>query len=149
MWLPNPRLQRTRWRSPLSRQPLGLGRLRLARVSFLAFVAFVGMTQYSDVVWTAPGDVQVIVIDRDGSAIGGVSIELRPLEKDARVLWTTTDSNGRAALKDVPRGQYLLTFELSGFVKCSIGPFEMSSRGEDHIHLPEFKVMMNPIRLDG
>ena len=135
--------------SPLSREPLGRGRSSLARVSVLALFVFAGITPYADVVWTAPGEIRVVVIDRDGSAIVGVSIELCPQEKGGSTRRMTTGVDGHAVLKEVPGGEYMLKFYLSGFVTCSIGPFEMRSGDEENPHLPEFKVMMNPIRLDG
>ena len=43
-------------------------------------------------------------------------------------------------------GDYVLTFEIAGFATCSIGPIKMRARESESPELPEFVVMMNPVR---
>ena len=61
----------------------------------------------------------------------------------------TSDPKGRAAFGGVSPGAYILKFQLSGFAPSSIGPITMRAEEQENPKLPEFVVMMNPVRWVG
>jgi hypothetical protein len=158
VWLPNMRMQRTRrlaslgrslrsLGSPLTRKPLGAGRSIPVKAAFLA-LAILAMSD-SPVVWTAPGEIRVVVVDRDAAALPGVAVTLLAGSRQEPERVTITDSKGHASFSDVPVGEYTLRFQISGAAECSIGPFTMRAGPHDNPWLPEFRVVMNPIRWVG
>jgi len=96
-------------------------------------------------VWTAPGEIRVVVVDRDSAALPGVTVTLLagPHQEAERV--AVTDSKGRVRFSEVPVGEYTLRLQISGAAECSIGPFTMRAGPHDNPWLPEFRVVMNPI----
>jgi hypothetical protein len=142
------RLQRIRSlpaldRSPLMRESPGGGSHRVATVAALAFL-ILGMAGGSTVVWTKPGELHARVIDRDGQPVSGVTVTLRTPE---RVLDTKiSDSKGRVEFVGLNAGDYTLGFEISGFASSSIGPVRLRARPAENPELPEFVVMLNPVR---
>jgi hypothetical protein len=103
------------------------------------------MAQKPAVTWTKPGEIRVILIDREEAPIPGVTVTLVPNDRHANPRVATANSKGRAGFVDVPPGEYTLRFQLSGFAECSVGPFSMKSSTAENPRLPEFIVMMNPL----
>ena len=145
---PNKRVQRTRLRSPLTRHPLGGGSIMVARVAAMALL-IMGMSSGSAIVWTKPGELRMVVVDRDGKPIPGVSVELKATTDGSPHRTMISDTKGRAAFGGVSPGAYILTFELSGFAPSSIGPITMRGEERENPQLPEFLVTMNPVRWAG
>src|SRR6476659_6436892 len=63
--------------SPLNARPLDAGRISMAQV-VLAAVLLMGMSRGPGIVWTKPGDLRVVVVDRDSVPIPGVTVTLSP-----------------------------------------------------------------------
>jgi len=112
----------------------------MARVA-LAAVLLMGMSRGPAIIWTKPGDLRVVVVDRDSVPIPGVTVTLSPAAQKPLV----TDSRGRVEFTGLGGGSYSLTFELSGFARTTLGPVEMRSSAQENPRLPEFLVVMNPI----
>ena len=117
----------------------------VARVAVLALL-IMGMSPGSPIVWPNPGEIRVVVIDRDGLPIVGVTVELTATTGTPRRIMVT-DPKGRAGFDGVKAGDYILRFTLSGFANCSIGPVTMRADRDGSVELPEFLVMMNPVRV--
>jgi hypothetical protein len=117
------------------------------KVALLA-VALLAMSGPSTV-WTEPGEIRVVVMEPDSTALPGVAVTLLAGSKQEAERIAITDSNGRVKFSDVPVGEYTLRFQLSGFAECSIGPFTMRARREDNPWLPQFRLIMNPIMWAG
>jgi hypothetical protein len=117
----------------------------VARVAALALL-IMGMSPGSPIVWTNPGEIRVVVVDRDGLPVVGVTVELAAVAGPSRRI-VVTDPKGRGSFDGVKAGDYVLRFELSGFATCSIGPITMRADRGENPELPEFLVMLNPIRV--
>ena len=117
----------------------------VARVAALALL-IMGMSPGSPIVWTNPGEIRVVVVDRDGLPVVGVTVELTAVSGPSRRI-VVSDPKGRASFDGVKAGDYVLKFELSGFATCSIGPITMRADRDENPELPEFLVMLNPIRV--
>ena len=118
----------------------------MAQVAGLALL-LLGMAQSSEIVWLKPGQLRATVIQRDGTPVPGVAVELNGGEAGSAQRVAITDPKGHAGFDDVPAGEYTLTFQLSGFATCSIGPFTMRRIASENPELPAFVVMMNPVRV--
>ena len=117
----------------------------VAKVTVLALL-IMGMSPSSPVVWTKPGEIRVVVVDRDGQPISGVTVELSATALGSARRTMISDPKGGAGFGGVSAGDYMLTFQLSGFAPCSIGPITMRADKAGSPELPEFLVMMNAIR---
>ena len=148
---PNPRVQRTRVArcarpgSPLTRHPLG-GRKALIVGATAIVIALVGAVKTSEVKWTKPGEIKIVVVDRDSEPVPGATVVLSD-SASAHQRSVITDANGRAAFSGVSRGDYLVKVDLSGFATYTIGPFRMRADSSENPELPEFVVMLNPLRV--
>jgi hypothetical protein len=120
----------------------------MVRVAALALL-IMGMSSGSAIVWTKPGELRVVVVDRDGKPIPGVTVGLKATADGLPHRAMISDPKGRAAFGGVSPGAYILTFELSGFAPSSIGPITMRAEERENPQLPEFVVMMNPVRWAG
>ena len=147
---PNKRVQRTRVArcarpgSPLTRHPLGHGRA-FSTIVVVAALLLTGMAKKGEIVWSKPGEIRLVVVDRESVPIPGTTVTLSKVGNDQSQAVVISDKVGRASFSGVLPGDYVLRFELSGFVTCSLGPFRMRSTSEEDPVLPEFVVMMNPI----
>jgi hypothetical protein len=117
----------------------------VARVAVLALL-IMGMSPSLPIVWTNPGEIRVVIVDRDNLPIVGVTVELTAIAGPSRRI-VVSDPKGRAGFDGVRAGDYVLKFELSGLATCSIGPITMRADRGENPALPEFLVMMNPIRV--
>lgn len=115
-----------------------------ARVAGLALL-LMGMAYQPTVVWTEPGELRVVVVDREGVPMPGVVVELFSVPDGGSHRAAVSNPKGRAGFGDVGPGEYILRFQLSGFAPCSIGPITMRSVETENPQLPEFVVTMNPI----
>jgi Carboxypeptidase regulatory-like domain len=100
-----------------------------------------GLSRGPDVVWTKPGELRVVVVDRDSVPVRGVTVTLHPAAQKPAV----TDGRGRVEFTGLPGGEYSLIFELSGFARTTLGPVKMRRLQDENPHLPEFVVIMNPV----
>ena len=147
---PNPRVQRTRpcaslRGSPLTRHPLG-GRKALIVGAAAIVIALVGAVTTSEMKWTKPGEIKIVVVDRDSEAVPGATVVLSDSD-GGHQRPVITDANGRAGFSGVSRGDYLVKVDLSGFATYTIGPFRMRADSSENPELPEFVVMLNPLRV--
>ena len=104
---PNTRLQRTRMRSPLSRQALGNARSIVAAVALVIFTCalFAGCaTSLSKQV----SSLTVLATDAEGSPIPGITISATHVRTVTRTE-TTTDKAGRARLEGLEPGRWLVS----------------------------------------
>ena len=131
--------------SPLTRSPLDVGSSMVTKVAVFALL-IMGVSPSSPVVWTKPGEIRVVVVDRDRLPIPGVTVELSATVPGSAPRTMISDPKGRAGFDGVSAGDYMLTFQLSGFAPCSIGPITMRADKAGSPELPEFLVMMNQIR---
>jgi hypothetical protein len=104
-----------------------------------------GMSGDTPVAWTKPGELRAVVVDRSGQPIPGVTATLRSGTEAIRT--EVTDTKGSVAFVGLSPRDYTLTFEIAGFATSSIGPVRMRARESENPELPEFVVMMNPIRV--
>jgi hypothetical protein len=109
---PNPRLQRTRMRSPLSRQPLG----GMGKVSLVAVVILVGLGSAVASQWmsTDPGNLTVWVLDAEGRGLPGAVVILRRAA-GPDVARTVAGPKGDVLFPSVLIGDYEVRCELTGF----------------------------------
>ena len=105
---PNPRVQRTRVArcarpgSPLTRHPLG-GRKALIVGATAIVIALVGAVKTSEVKWTKPGEIKIVVVDRDSEPVPGATVVLSD-SAGGHQRSVITDANGRAGFSGVSRG---------------------------------------------
>jgi Carboxypeptidase regulatory-like domain len=123
---------------------LDAGRISMAKV-VLAAALLMGMSRGPGIVWTKPGDLRVVVVDRASVPIPGVTVTFSPAAQKALV----TDSRGRVEFTGLVEGEYSLTFELSGFARMTLGPVGMRSSATENPRLPEFLIVMNPVMVVG
>ena len=85
------------------------GCLRLSSLLLVLLSACPVLAQYS-------GNIQGVISDPAGAAIGGASVELR--NADTGVMTTiTTSESGNYRFSSLPPGNYVLTAEAKGFRK--------------------------------
>jgi hypothetical protein len=113
----------------------------------VAALLLTGMAKKGEIVWSKPGEIRLVVVDRESVPIPGVAVTLSKVGDDQSQAIVISDKGGRASFSRVVPGEYVLRFELSGFARCSLGPFRMRSTSEEDPVLPEFVVMMNPIKV--
>ena len=142
---PNPVLHRIRLRRGV-KSTLGAGKRRVAQVAGLALLVL-GMAKPSEVVWLKPGELRATAVERDGTPIPGVTVELMTGEAGRAQRVAITDPKGNAGFDQVASGEYVLKFQLSGSATCSIGPFAMRATANENPELPAFVVLMNPVRV--
>jgi hypothetical protein len=110
-------------------------------------LALFGVATPQNIIWTRPGEISAVVIQRDQSPLPGVTVTLSSVGagRSERNRTQVTGMDGKIRFKDLEPGQYLLNFQLSGFADTAIGPVALRSRAQENPRLPEFLVMLNPI----
>jgi len=102
----------------------------------------------ADVRWSAPGELRAVVVGRDSIPLPGVAVTVAGTGLAAAVQRPTviTSADGSARFANLPAGEYVIRFELSGFATMSIGPVTVRSASQENPRLPEFLVVLNPVQ---
>ena len=102
--LPNPRLQRTRMRVPLSRKPLGNGKALTRRLAIVAAVLILAVACWR-VAPPRAASISVVVTDPAGSVIAGVKVTAH-LAGVQGAHERVTDAQGRALFEGLKAGDW-------------------------------------------
>src|SRR6185295_13032686 len=120
-------------------------RIRILVVAGLALVAS-AVSPADEIVWTPPGALRFVVVDRDMRPVAGVPVTATAVATGGPAeAMTITDAKGRAGFSGLSPREYVIRFDLSGFAPASIGPVRVKSSPEENPRLPEFLVVLNPI----
>lgn len=97
--------------------------------------------------WSPPHQIRAVAVDRDSRPVAGVTVTVRAVGVDRvdRTLVELTDSRGAVAFRRVPRGRYVISFQLSGFADTAVGPIPVQDSISESPRIPELRVMLNPV----
>jgi len=155
---PNPRLQRTRMRSPLSRQPLGGHDHQRFLVSLFFCLCFLGAANCS--MAPAPADEAkssalacrghrstilpalerrslhgMATLSSDGSPLAGLRIILTAQDQTNPIREVVADAAGRFSFRPLPPGRYTLKTCLEGFDTVEIAVTLTASASDEPLKL--------------
>jgi hypothetical protein len=120
--------------------------MRVVSIAGLVLSAL-AISKPADVVWTPPGELRAVVTGRDSAPLPGVAVSVARMGLAAAVQRSAviTGRDGRARFANLPPGEYVIRFQLSGFADAAIGPVTLRSSSQENPRLPEFVVVLNPV----
>jgi carboxypeptidase family protein len=120
----------------------------MTRYAALSLALLAGAAPADELKWAAPGTIRAVVVDRDAHPISGVFVRVhRDEEAPTQGPVALTGPDGLVTFKKLPPGNYVITFESSGFAKTSIGPVPVQDSVSRSPRIPEFRVVLNPMMM--